>query len=100
MNLLRLLRRQLNRQLALIHQGDTAAAQNLGPRIEAVIERLEASPPPENDFTADLHAQCAELNELVLEHFESERAELADGILKIQIERQLSELRRDPADDS
>lgn len=89
---LRLLRLQLQRQLNLIHDGYPAAAAARGEGITQIIEQLTKYPPEGDPLVLErLHGECAELNDLVLDHFRTDRDVTAEHIVKLQVERQIRE---------
>lgn len=94
MKRLRYMRRLLNRQLARIHAGRIAEARQLSTAIADIAATLERRPPAGDRLLIDTwRQQCAELNEIILEHFHREKEELGEALFHLRLERELRRLR-------
>lgn len=95
MRRLRKLQRLLERQLFHIYKGRWASAGALFEYIDAVASDLSDQPiePANHPQRTLLEKRCAELNQLVTNHFERQGDEMAATVRALRLERSLTNLK-------
>ena len=90
MKRLRLLRLRLHRQLRFLAETEPEKAVSESDLIGTLLASLEKDPPSgPADQIELLEAQCRDLNDLVLEHLETDQDELGREIRALQLESQI-----------